>query len=84
MYVISYYLRNVKPISLMLLSKGTVVILGFHGLFIRAYDYLPTPFHTAITDYFISLVIILSFIPIIRVSERFFPVLIGTRVNTLK
>lgn len=78
-FVVSYFLRTVKPKPLMILSKGTIIILGFHQLFIRAYSYLPTQYHTVLSDYAVSLVILLAFIPIIQLSERYFPVLLGSR-----
>lgn len=78
-FVISYFLRNFKPNSLVVLSKGTIIILGFHQLFIRAYSYFPSHFHTVLTDYIVAFVILLAFIPIIQLSERYFPILLGFR-----
>ena len=78
-YAISYLLRNITPKSLVILSKGTIIILGFHQLFIRAYDYLPDRYHTVLSDYAVSLVILLAFIPIIHLSEKYFPILLGSR-----
>ena len=78
-FSISYFFRNIKPRPLVELSKGTIIILGFHQLFIRAYDYLPNQYHTVIIDYIVALFILLAFIPIIRLSEKYFPVLLGSR-----
>lgn len=50
-FIISFFLRNIKPRPLMILSKGTIIILGFHQLFIRAYDYVPIHYHTVYSDF---------------------------------
>ncbi len=81
MYVISYYLREIKPRSLMILSKGTIIILGFHQLFIRIYDNFPNYLHGVSLEYISALIILVLFIPIIQLSERYFPALLGLRAN---
>ena len=78
-FIISFFLRNIKPRPLMILSKGTIIILGFHQLFIRAYDYVPIHYQTVYSDYVVSLFILLAFIPIIQLSERYCPILLGSR-----
>ena len=81
MFAISYLLRNIKPQSLIVLSKGTIIILGFHQLFIRVYNHLLLQYHSTISDYVIALIILLAFIPIIQLSEKYFPVLLGSRAS---
>ena len=69
MFVISYFLRNIRPTSLILLSKGTIIILGFHQLFIRIYNHFLLQYHSVISDYLIGLLILFAFVPIIQLSE---------------
>ena len=57
------------------ISTGCIVILGFHGYFINLVRlFYPTP---SFVDFIFSAVIIVAFIPIILVVERFFPLLLG-------
>ena len=80
-FIISYGLRKLKLKFVDVISKGTIVILGFHGIFIKLFSHIPTSQGKCITDYFFSLVILALFVPIIILSERYCPVLLGTRVE---
>jgi len=64
-----------KPNSIVTLSKGTILILGFHPwfiLWIRTHQ--PTP---SLFDFLFALLIVLFFIPIILFSEKYFPIILG-------
>lgn len=82
-FIVSCNLKNLKPNWLLVISKGTIIILGFHQLFIRAYSYLPDKFHNVFVDYTVALVILFAFVPIIQLSERYFPVLLGSRAKII-
>jgi len=65
--------HNVK--SVLLISKGTIIILGFHVYliwFVRGFLTEPS-----IMDFILSLLILIVFIPLIRLSERYCPLIIG-------
>lgn len=81
--IVSYHLKKFKPSWLLVISRGTIIILGFHQLFIRAYSYLPDMFHNVLVDYIMALVILFAFVPIIQLSERYFPVLLGSRAQNI-
>ncbi len=80
-FCISYLLRNIKSKTVLTISKGTIIILGFHQLIIRIYDRLPDFFHTVFYEYIAALFILLFFIPIIKISEKYFPLLLGKRAE---
>ena len=80
-YIISYLLKDYNPTAILIISKGTIIILGFHQLFIRLFDRLPAVCHSPIAESVAALLILLAFIPIIRLSENYFPVLLGYRVG---
>lgn len=80
-YIISYLFKDYKLSAIVTLSKGTIIILGFHQLLIRAFDRLPAAFHSLIAEYVAALFILLTFIPIIQLSEKYFPVLLGYRAG---
>lgn len=78
-FMVSYLLRNVKSRVIDTISMGTILILGLHPIFIRAYHLLPEVYQTVYMDYFAALVILFTFIPIIYLSKRYFPVILGSR-----
>ncbi len=74
-YIISKWLNDRFARSIITISKGTIIILGFHYYLIDLINYyLPTA-HGIV--YLYSLVIIITFIPIIRFSAKYLPILIG-------
>lgn len=81
-YAVSFMLRNVKSKVIDTIAVGNILILGLHPILIRAYHLLPKSLQTVYMDYFVALVILLAFIPIIRITERYFPVILGLRVKT--
>ena len=70
---------NISPINV--LSRGMIIILGFHNYFLIAYKIMLRDFRNPIIDYVISFLILLSFIPIIKMAERWMPALLGMRAK---
>lgn len=80
-YVISVLIQNVRPSFLSIISSGTIIILGLHPLFIRVSRALLEPYKSFIVDYSVALLILCAFVPIIILSKKYFPVLLGTRTS---
>ena len=78
-FMLSFMLRNVKSKIVDTIAVGNILILGLHPIFIRAYHMLPEVYQTVYMDYFVAFVILFAFIPIIRITERYFPVILGSR-----
>lgn len=81
-YAISLMLQRYRPKHLVTLSMGTVLILGFHNYFLIVYKVFLKSIRTTFMDYSVSLVILLAFIPIILLTNKYFPVLLGSRSKT--
>ena len=68
------------PNVIITISKGTIIILGFNKHFISLFQYLiqiPN-----ILDYISALLILILFVPIIKVMEKRFPIILGkNRIN---
>lgn len=77
---ISYLLKDFHNRFVDIIAKGTIVILGFHTLFIRVYEHIPTVMRNTFTDYCAGFIILVLFIPFIQMVEKYFPVLLGTRI----
>jgi fucose 4-O-acetylase-like acetyltransferase len=60
--------------SITIISRGTIIILGFHKLFI---DLIRTFFSASIFDILLAAVIVMLFIPLIIMSEQYFPLMGG-------
>ena len=60
---------------IMIISKGTIIIMGFHVVFIKSFQKILG--HSFIADYCSAIILTLLFVPIIYFSERYFPYLIG-------
>lgn len=58
------------------ISKGSILILGFHMYIIRIYKRL---LFEPRFDFLVSILILLGFIPIIRLVSRYFPILVGNK-----
>ena len=80
-FLMSFMLRNVKSKVIDTISVGNILILGLHPIFIRAYHLLPEVYQSVYMDYFAALVILFAFIPIIHLSKRYFPVILGSRAK---
>ena len=65
--------------AVVILSRGTIVILGFHKLLINL---IRVFFPASYFDIFFALLIVLLFVPIILIVEKYFPLMAGKyRVN---
>lgn len=64
--------RASMPITI--ISRGTIIILGFHRLFI---DLIRVFLPASYLDILLAAVIVLLFIPLITMAERYFPLLVG-------
>lgn len=72
-FFVSYYLRRSSHV--ITISKGTILILGFHSYFIDLFrNIIPS---STFLDYIFSALIIVLFIPLIKITERYFPMVLG-------
>lgn len=71
-----------SPKIITIISRGTIVILAFHKIIIGWWrDFFPA----SSLDVFAAAVILLLFVPIVRIAESYFPLMVGKyRVNRLK
>lgn len=68
-----------SPRNIFIISRGTIVILGFHKLLI---DMVRVFFPMSEFDIIFAALIVMLFIPLIIVSEKYFPLIAGIyRVN---
>lgn len=74
-YIISKWLKRFDASIIRTLSKGSILILGFHMTF-KSYSRVlfPTP---SWLDPILAFVILLIFIPIILLAEQYFPIILG-------
>lgn len=76
LYVVSLWLSRLSGQTIpFTLSKGSILIIGLHIIIVRRLMQLPDRFWGE--DFIASLLILLLFVPIIRLAERFFPLLLG-------
>lgn len=63
------------PAFIMTISKGTIIILGFH---IRIIPFIRrvAP-DTTLWDYAFAALIVIAFVPLIIISEKYFPLILG-------
>lgn len=83
-FALSKWLERLHHKWLITLSSGTIVILGFHIYFIQAISHITggifhKPALTSIWAYALSIVLLLLFIPIIQLAEKYFPYVVGKR-----
>jgi hypothetical protein len=57
------------------LSKGSILIIGFHIVIVRRLTELPHRF--CLEDFLLSVLILLFFVPVVRWTEKHFPLLLG-------
>ncbi len=57
------------------ISLGTIIILGFHEHFINLLKSLDH--QKSIVDSLLAVMIVLAFVPLIRLCERYFPIILG-------
>lgn len=76
LYVVSLWLsRFPYRYMVMTLSKGSIVIIGLHIIIVRRLTELPNRMWGE--DLLFSFLILMAFIPIVRLLELFFPMLLG-------
>lgn len=76
LYVISLWLSRVPYRNMMiLLSKGSILVIGLHITIVKRLIELPN--RLWVEDLFFAVVIMFSFVPLIRLSELYFPLLLG-------
>ncbi len=75
-FIISKWAERLsKNYMAMLISKGSIVILGLHIAIVQRLCELP--YRSAIEDFAFSVLILLLFVPLIRIVEIYFPILLG-------
>lgn len=76
LYVISLWLGRLPYHTIVeALSKGSIMIIGLHIIIVRRLTELPG--RMWVEDLLFSVLILFSFIPLIRLAELFFPLLLG-------
>lgn len=80
-YTLCAKLEHINSKIICVVSNGSIIILGFHGLFIRAFYELNKCIHLylPVTAYFFSVIILLLFYPIIIFFEKNLPIFLGKR-----
>lgn len=72
-FVLAKLLGRTSKIIL-IISKGTIIILGFHMYFIKIYRAF---FQNSYVDFIVAAIIIIFFIPMIILFNNYFPLIIG-------
>ena len=78
LYVVGLWLSRLPYRSMVLtLSKGSILIIGLHIILVRRLQELPDRMWGE--DLLLSVLIVFCFVPIVRLAELFFPILLGRR-----
>lgn len=78
LYVLSLWMAKLPYRNMVTsLSKGSILVIGLHIILVKRLMMLPA--RSCEEDLFFSILIMLCFIPIIRMTELFFPVLLGRK-----
>lgn len=76
LYIISLWMSRLPYRSMVLtLSKGSILIIGLHIIIVRRLVELPNRMWGE--DLLMAIMILLLFVPVVRLAERFFPLLLG-------
>lgn len=76
LYTISLWLSKLPYRSMVLtLSKGSILIIGLHIILVRRLTDLPG--RIWIEDLLMAVMILLFFVPVVKLAELFFPLLLG-------
>ena len=76
LYVVSLWLSRLPYRQMVLtLSKGSLLIIGLHIVIVRRLMELPDRMWAE--DLLLSVIILFSFVPLIRIAELCFPILLG-------
>ena len=62
------------PESIAIISKGTILILGFHRYIL---DWMRGNWAMSYLDFVFTVIILFLFVPLIVIAERYFPLIIG-------
>lgn len=80
LYIISLWLNRLHYQNMVVtLSKGSILIIGLHITIVRRLTQLPDRYW--VEDLILAILILLAFLPIVQLAERFCPILIGKRTN---
>ena len=78
LYVVSLWLSRLPYRNMAItLSKGSIVIIGLHIIIVRRLVELPNRMWGE--DILMSVLILLAFVPLVKLAEMFFPILLGKR-----
>ena len=78
LYVVSIWLSRLPYKNIiMTLSKGSIVIIGLHIIIVRRLAELPNRMWGE--DLLFAVLILLAFVPMVRLVELFVPILLGRR-----
>ena len=78
LYVVSLWLSRLPYRNMMMtISKGSILIIGLHIVIVRRLIELPD--RMWLEDLAFAVLILFCFVPIIRLAELFFPLLLGKR-----
>lgn len=76
LYILSLWLSRLPYRSMVTtLSQGSILVVGLHIIFVRRLTELPNRVWGE--DLLYSLLILILFIPIVKLTKRFFPLLLG-------
>lgn len=76
LYIVSLWLSRLPYRTMVLtVSKGSILIVGLHIIIVRRLTELPDRLWCE--DLLATLLILFCFVPIVRLAEQFFPVLLG-------
>lgn len=80
LYVVSLWLSRLPYRNMVqTLSKGSILIIGLHIVIVRRLADLPDRMWEE--DFVYTLLILLAFVPIVRLAELFCPILLGNRTR---
>ena len=78
LYVVSLWLGRLSYHNMVVtLSKGSILIIGLHIIIVRRLTELPDRFW--VEDLMLAILILLAFVPMVQLAERFCPILLGRR-----
>ena len=80
LYIMSLWLSRLPYRSIVqTLSKGSLMVIGLHIIIVRRLTELPD--RIWIEDLVFAFLVLLAFVPLIRMAELFFPILLGRYKN---
>ena len=83
LYIISLWLsRRPYQKMIILLSKGSILVIGLHIPIVNRLTELPVRFWCE--DLFFAIIILFAFVPLIRLAEVYFPIILGRYYNHRK